>query len=163
MIICVFWAWSFVYGTTNWSLLQPTNKKWWSKVGLMSVAEIWSCSIFLIIIQGFKLLKSLMGASLSIGEKNAPLCGISCLWDCLILHNLVLLARLNSSFTDFPLIKLAPETDFFLKEDPPPPQVAPWHHTGYNYAHVTSYKLKMQENIASMSLTILVGNFQPCM
>ena len=27
----------------------------------------------------------------------------------------------------------------------------------------TSYKLKMQENIASMPLTILVGDFQPCM
>ena len=26
--------------------------------------------------------------------------------------------RLNSSFTDFPLTKLPPETDFFLKKDP---------------------------------------------
>ena len=27
-------------------------------------------------------------------------------------------ADLNSSFTDFPLIKLSPETDLFFKEDP---------------------------------------------
>ena len=28
------------------------------------------------------------------------------------------LLNINSSFADFPLIKLPPETDFFFKEDP---------------------------------------------
>ena len=39
--------------------------------------------------------------------------------------------------------------------------VAPGHTTGYSYVRMrTSHKLKMQEKIASMSLTILVGGFQ---
>ena len=55
---------------------------------------------------------------------------------------------INSSFTDFPLIKSPPETDFFFKEDP-------GHNTGDSceHAHI----------IASMSLTILVRDFQPRM
>ena len=60
----------------------------------------------------------------------------------------------NSSFNDFPLIKLPPETDFFFKVATI--QVIAKHMR-------TSHKLKMQENIASMLLTILVGNFQPCL
>ena len=66
---------------------------------------------------------------------------------------------LNSSFTDFPLKKLPPETDFFFKEDPRGRPL------GTIQAIVmrmrTSHKLKMQKNIASMSLTIMVGDFQP--
>ena len=52
-----------------------------------------------------------------------------------------------NSFTDFSLIKLPPETDFFLRMTP---EVAPGHNTGYSYGH--AHKLKMQDKIASMSL-----------
>ena len=39
----------------------------------------------------------------------------------------------NSSFTDLPLLKLPPETDFFLRRTP---GVAPGQNTGnYSYAH----------------------------
>ena len=58
-----------------------------------------------------------------------------------------------------PWKKLPPETDFFFKEDPRGSLL------GTIQAIVmrmrTSHKLKMQKNIASMSLTILVGDFQP--
>ena len=46
---------------------------------------------------------------------------------------------INSSFTDFPLIKLPPETDFFLKEDP---LSRPGHHIGYSYAHAHIVQIK---------------------
>ena len=70
-------------------------------------------------------------------------------------------AQFNSSFTDSPLIKLTPETDYFLKEDPLSSPWAPYRLQLCARAH--RKKIKMQENIASMPLTILVGNFQPCM
>ena len=44
-----------------------------------------------------------------------------------------LFINFNSSFTDFPLIKLHPETDFFLSRIP---EVAPGHNTDYSYAHI---------------------------
>ena len=39
------------------------------------------------------------------------------------------------------------------------PEVAPGYNTGYSYAHAHIAEIKMQENIASMSLTILSGDF----
>ena len=45
----------------------------------------------------------------------------------------------NPSFTDFPLIKLPSETDFFLRRTP---EVAPVHHTGYSYAHAHIAQIK---------------------
>ena len=48
------------------------------------------------------------------------------------------MSQINSSFTDFPLIKLPPETDFVLRRTP---QVAPGHNTGYySYAHIARIK-----------------------
>ena len=64
---------------------------------------------------------------------------------------------INSSFTDSPLITLP--TSFLRKT----PEVAPGHNTDYSYAHAHIAQIKIQENIASMSLTILVRDFQPYM
>ena len=68
--------------------------------------------------------------------------------------------RPHSSFTDFPLIKQPKKPTSFLRRTP---KVAPGHNTGYSYAHAHITQIKMQENIASMSLTILVRDFLPCM
>ena len=46
---------------------------------------------------------------------------------------------INSPFTDFPLIKLPPETDFFLRRTH---EVAPGHNTGYSYAHAHIAQIK---------------------
>ena len=43
------------------------------------------------------------------------------------------------SFTDFPLIKLPPETNFIFKEAP---NVAPGHNIGYSYAHANIAQIK---------------------
>ena len=64
---------------------------------------------------------------------------------------------INTSFTDFSLIKLPPETDFF-KEDPSrgsgdslrvkpisarrTPEIALGHNTGYSYAHAHIEQIK---------------------
>ena len=45
----------------------------------------------------------------------------------------------NSSFTDFPLIKLPPENDFFFKEDL---WGSPWANTGYSYANAHIAQIK---------------------
>ena len=63
----------------------------------------------------------------------------------------------NSSFTDFSPIKLPSESQIILF------LVTTGHRTGYSMRMRISHKLKMQENIVSMPLTILVGDFQPCM
>ena len=46
----------------------------------------------------------------------------------------------NSSFTDFPLIKLPPETDIFLLRTL---EVAPRYNTGYSYAHAHIAQIKI--------------------
>ena len=43
------------------------------------------------------------------------------------------------TFTDSPLIKLPPETDFFLSRTP---EVVPVHNTGYSYAHAHIAQIK---------------------
>ena len=61
----------------------------------------------------------------------------------------------NSSvtdFPDFPLIKLPQKPTSFLRKIT---EVAPGHNTGYSYVHA-----HIIDNIASMSLTILDGDFQ---
>ena len=46
---------------------------------------------------------------------------------------------INSSFTDFPLIEVPSETDFFLMRTP---EVAPGHDEGYSYAHAHIAQIK---------------------
>ena len=68
---------------------------------------------------------------------------------------------LDQNFTRLSaLIKLPKETEFFLMRTP---EVDSGHNTGHSYAHAHITEIKRQDSIASISLIILAGNFQPRM
>ena len=70
---------------------------------------------------------------------------------------------LNSSFTDFSLIKLPPETELFLYFYRRTPEVALGHNTGYSYVHAHIAQIKNERELCFHVTDHLVGELQPRM